>query len=542
MLHFRESLQQAPVLANFTERRCSSRDAFSWWQITVQHVSDFSTWLCAEADFFTSSVACGWEYGILRGALANALHKTFVINTNTSGFGAPSPFSNCLMGSVPESVPIVSPSFSLHDETQPHHQQPLILRDLILQLDKHPHQRQFFWFPSGINPRDLWERHFPQLNCISFRCIVHEAKGQGVFSNCPKSLNGVFSLWSLAPPDLPAWPTAPSTIHPLWAVSKAAGGSIRMPTTSFADASEDESFVSLWSKERNVRRDCFAPKWNPRRRIVTTNIPWEDVFQSWDHIHSHVHLSSKKHIQKLHGIRMSTSSVSKSGTWIYALWNFFDSRVYVGQTGARQFPRSFGKRGSEHVRLALDALRLPGPGVNLPSQVYQWISRLGVENFVITPLEHVTPAQANAKEKWWMLRWGLGGLFNRDLRSVANEKWLFLTNRKIWDTDIGARGGSMLSVAQTILKNPKPLSTYDFNPTLLLAVVFATEKYLSASQHRKLFDKVYQLFLVHHKVFLPYRIPVKIPLLTPSLKIRLSSAIHEVTDRHVSGRPTSARI
>ena len=90
----------------------------------------------------------------------------------------------------------------------------------------------------------------------------------------------------------------------------------------------------------------------------------------------------------------------------------------------------------------------------------------------------------------------------------------------------------MLSVAQTILKNSKPLSTYDFSPTLLLAVVSATEKYLPAAQHRKLFDKVYQLFLAHHKVSLPYRIPVKIPLLTPTLKIRLSSVVHGVIDKH----------
>ena len=76
--------------------------------------------------------------------------------------------------------------------------------------------------------------------------------------------------------------------------------------------------------------------------------------------------------------------------------------------------------------------------MHLPSRVYTWISRLGVENFVITPLEHVTPSQANAKEKWWMLRRGLGGLFNRDLPSVANKKWLTLSDRKLWDSEIKA--------------------------------------------------------------------------------------------------------
>ena len=237
MLHFGDSLQQAPVLANFFECWCSSHNIHSWCQVAVQHVSDFSVWLCSEAYFFTSSTAHGWEYGILRGAWANALHKTFAIGTDTSGFGALSPFSNCLTGDIPESASIVCSSFSLHDETQPQHQQSLILRDLMLQLDKNPSQRQFFWFPSGIDPCDLWAHHFPRLHCVSFRCLVHAAKGHEVFSNCPKSLKGMFSLWSLAPPELPAWPTTPSTIHPLWSVSKAADGSIRLPTASFADAS-----------------------------------------------------------------------------------------------------------------------------------------------------------------------------------------------------------------------------------------------------------------------------------------------------------------
>ena len=64
-----------------------------------------------------------------------------------------------------------------------------------------------------------------------------------------------------------------------------------------------------------------------------------------------------------------------------------------------------------------------------------------------------------------------------------------------------------------------------------MAVVSATEKYLSRPQHRKLFDSVAQLFLVHHKVQLPYRIPVKVPLLSPQLKMQLTSVIHGVIDR-----------
>ena len=117
-----------------------------------------------------------------------------------------------------------------------------------------------------------------------------------------------------------------------------------------------------------------------------------------------------------------------------------------------------------------------------------------------------------------MLRWGLAGLFNRDLPSLSNKKWLFLSDRKIWQTEISAQGGSLLSVASDILQRKKPLSPHDYSPSLLLSVVSSTNRYLPHSQHRSLFDKVSQYFLVHHRVSIPYRIPVKIPLLTPDLK------------------------
>ena len=52
---------------------------------------------------------------------------------------------------------------------------------------------------------------------------------------------------------------------------------------------------------------------------MTANVPWDKVFSSWDTVNTNLHLSSKKHIQKLNGPRMSTASVSRSGTRIYAL-------------------------------------------------------------------------------------------------------------------------------------------------------------------------------------------------------------------------------
>ena len=83
---------------------------------------------------------------------------------------------------------------------------------------------------------------------------------------------------------------------------------------SFEAPPHHEPFSTLWDTERTVRHDCFAPKWNSKRKLMTTNIPWETVFQSWNRIDSSLHLSNKKHVQKLQRLRMSASWVSKSGT------------------------------------------------------------------------------------------------------------------------------------------------------------------------------------------------------------------------------------
>ena len=112
----------------------------------------------------------------------------------------------------------------------------------------------------------------------------------------------------------------------------------------------------------------------------------------------------------------------------YVLWCLKSNRVYIGQTGARLNKRSVGKRGAEHIRLGSDFLRSCGEKVKIPSRVYRWMSSCSVENFVITPLEHVTPHSADEKEKEFMMKWGLDGLFNIDLPSPSTNKWLFLAD------------------------------------------------------------------------------------------------------------------
>ena len=66
-------------------------------------------------------------------------------------------------------------------------------------------------------------------------------------------------------------------------------------------------------------------------------------------------------------------------------------------------------------------------------------------------LEHITRSHANARQKWWMLCWGLGGVLNRDLPSVANKRCSPL-DRKMCDHEIQAPGCSMLYLAKTIIR------------------------------------------------------------------------------------------
>ena len=534
--HFRASLTQQPVLAQLFERWCHMNNHSTWLSISFQSVTAFSDWLCDDAALFQSLFATSGEYGILKQSWANVLGKTFSVSRDTSGLSTTSPFPPSQHGLSDSQSSVICPSFSLHPQLPASVQYSLIFRDLILNQDKWPDSHQFFWFPSTLDPVNLWRVHFPDLQHMRFSQIISDAKGKSVFANC-KEFDTRFTLWRLSPPHTAAYPDIAPLLHPLWSVTKEAGATVVSPAPTFQTLPREPHFPTIWESERANRRDLFAPKWNFKRRLMTTNIPWEKVYASWDRVNANIHLSTKKHVQKLAALRMTTASTKTSGTWIYAVWSLRDDKVYIGQTGARTHRRSVGKRGSEHVRLALDALRLSGTGINLPSQVYSWISRLGVENFVVTPLEHTTPHQANAREKWWMLRWGLAGLFNRDLPSLSNKKWLFLSDRKILQNEISAQGGSLLSMARNILQRKKPLSPHDYSPSLLLSVVSSTSRYLPQSQHRSLFDKVSQYFLVHHRVCIPYRIPVKIPLLTPDLKNQFSAAVDTAIDRHSAWPP-----
>ena len=86
-----------------------------------------------------------------------------------------------------------------------------------------------------------------------------------------------------------------------------------------------------------------------------------------------------------------------------------------------------GQRRREHVRGGMDVVRLrTEQEINGPSDLYQLLWRVGVENLIITPLESVPPHKLDEREMWWIHKWGFGQVLNRQLPSLKSEKWSFL--------------------------------------------------------------------------------------------------------------------
>ena len=118
----------------------------------------------------------------------------------------------------------------------------------------------------------------------------------------------------------------------------------------------------------------------------------------------------------------------------------------------------------------------------------------GPEHFVITPLESCPPDTVTQRERLWMLKWGVGKLFNVDIPPLSNNRWDFLQLRKVWKKELEDRGGSYLSYARNILAEGHTIRPDKHPPPLLLAVLQCTGRYLPGSDHKRLFDMVASLF------------------------------------------------
>ena len=312
-------------------------------------------------------------------------------------------------------------------------------------------------------------------------------------------------------------------------MAKAAGGRAYLPqpaaefTPDTGEAAAlDERFNEQWNQEVEARRSALAPRWNARTRQQVNRRDWSAVEASWDAVNAALELSRKKHVRRLHALRRTRASVSTPGTWIYALWTLDDPEIYIGQVGAQGKERSVGCRGRDHVRLGQDMLRMwMGGRLRLPSRVYEWIGRVGPERFVITPLEFVPKPLATLRENNWMRAWGLGKLKNRSLPPLDGQKWAFLVQRKQWKRELMEMGGSLTGLARTIVDSKSPLGEHAHSPTFLLNLVTATERILTPAQHRVLYDRVLAYMLRYQKLWIPYRVPVRLPLLSPADKAAL---------------------
>ena len=129
-----------------------------------------------------------------------------------------------------------------------------------------------------------------------------------------------------------------------------------------------------------------------------------------------------------------------------------------------------------------------------------------------------------------MLKCGVGKLFNVHIPPLSNNRWDFLQSRKVWKKELEDRDGSYLSYARRILAAGHSIPRGKHPPPLLLAVLQSTGRFLPSSDHKRLFDMVATLFARQFHLKLPYRITLKIPLLSSTDKKQLHQLIATVID------------
>ena len=85
----------------------------------------------------------------------------------------------------------------------------------------------------------------------------------------------------------------------------------------------------------------------------------------------------------------------------------------------------------------------------------------------------------------------------------------------------------MLAVPKSPAKDCNPLPCDAYSPALLLNLIQSTHRHLLASDNRRIYDKVSTLFADQPHVHVLYRVPLRVALLTPQLKLELRDALYE---------------
>ena len=551
VLHaFREFLQTAPALSQIFSHWCDANRIYSWFNVRLSTINSFIDCIVTDIHAWVSMASAGPTPSFLSTKWYNALYSALHVCSKWSPFFTLGPMLPALhthpLSHRLRSLPSVyTPDFCTATQTW-YVQWDLVRRIFRSVIGRGNQSHQCLVLPSTPETirKILMIAHLTKSHTHR---LAEDLCSPDLFSGLQSDTR--FILWVISSSPLhphtrqraiavlqPMCKTAsgfPSPqadlIHSLFASGEHCTKNPPYPNEPPAVA--QEPFTDLWHRETQIRRDALAPSWNQHTRRVVHKKQWPAIFRSWDRVNQNLHSATPAHLRKLHAMRLTTQSVFTPGCWVYALWHIADGRVYVGQTGGRANLRSVAERGREHVRLAADFLRLNnGRRLWLPQSVYRWMMQRGPENFVITPLESCPPDTVTQRERFWMLKWGVGKLFNIDIPSLSNNRWDFLQSRKVWKKELEDKGGSYLSYARSILAAGQYIPPDRHPPPLLLAVLQSTSRYLPSSDHKRLFDMVASLFARQFHVKIPYRITLKIPLMTTADKKHLHQKIATVID------------
>ena len=131
---------------------------------------------------------------------------------------------------------------------------------------------------------------------------------------------------------------------------------------------------------------------------------------------------------KIAALRRTRATVTMPGTWVYVMWSWKSSKVYIGQTGGKGCVRTVFERFRDHILdlLGRDWALLDKWSRTFSVPLYEWVRTLVLENVCITPLEFCSAANVDARERYWMRVFGTSSLLNRRMPSVNHDKWRWL--------------------------------------------------------------------------------------------------------------------
>ena len=140
----------------------------------------------------------------------------------------------------------------------------------------------------------------------------------------------------------------------------------------------------------------------------------------------------------------------------------------------------------------------------------------------MTPLQFVSPREADSAEMYWMRKFGVASLLNTiKLKDARQKPWQWILRRSAWkplskETTVKCVKQQVHQLLHSRRHN-LPLSEY-------LHLLTVARTVLPPTDFRNFFRKAEPKLLQRFKLQLPYSLPMKIPLLTREGK----AAVHEI--------------